>query len=46
MKKIYNSPEMEHIILSASDVIAASFLLLGMDDEANGKFKAINELEI
>lgn len=46
MKKIYNSPEAEYIILSLSDVIAASRLTMGVDDETSGKFGDINTLEL
>ena len=45
MKKIYNSPKLESVMLFASDVIAAS-LLMGIDGEENGKFKVIHELEL
>ena len=46
MKKFYNSPKLECIILSASDLITASFLTAEDDSVTNGKFGDINALEI
>lgn len=44
MKKMYNAPQMECVMLSTADVIATSFLALGVDAEENGKFGAIQSI--
>ena len=45
MKKKYNSPEFEEIMLSAADLITAS-LILSEDNDSNGKFGDVEGLGI
>ena len=46
MEKNYSSPKMEYMMLFASDVIAVSTLITGVDNDTNGKFGGIHELDL
>ena len=44
MKKLYNAPELESILLSVADVIATSSIHGGEDGDLAGLFGEVNPL--
>lgn len=44
MKKMYNAPELERIVLSNADVIATSSIHVGVDGDLDGLFGDVNPI--
>ena len=44
MKKLYNAPQLECIVLSMVDVVATSGIGIGNDDETTIKFGSIQSI--